>query len=332
MADTGVTTPQGGESKKKKNRLLLYGGAGLIGVLFLASRHGSSAGTTTADQLATGELSAYQQGVSDAGSLLGYNPNGAAGYSGGGSSDTSTSAPAPGPAPTPPVATPPPAVTYVVNPPLPAQAAPAAVGSAPTATPAPPASTPVVNGGFPPVGSPAGPHGAYYLQSGPNKPSAPPGFRVQGVGNGGWIAIPTLASAGSALANAGALSQPVHPSQPHLVSPAPANKSGQHPNTHHKSHRGHAKKSPVTVESMDGAGHGVTVFGRDFPGAISHRIGPPRIQPGVGVTRDVTIIYGGHTETHQWNSGRWIENVPGKNPLKNRTRPNLVLHDGKVSV
>lgn len=68
------------------------------------------------------------------------------------------------------------------------------------------------------------------------------------------------------------------------------------------------------------------MFGRTFPGATGFRNGPPRSIPGAGVVRDVTIIYGGHTETHTYglSSGMWHDHTRGRNPLQSRPVPRLV--------
>lgn len=59
-------------------------------------------------------------------------------------------------------------------------------------------------------------------------------------------------------------------------------------------------------------GHGVTVHGRTFPGAVSHHVGPD-IRVNDKVTNRITINYGGHTDTHtSVNKGQeWRDHTGG---------------------
>lgn len=113
---------------------------------------------------------------------------------------------------------------------------------------------------------------------------------------------------------------------PHKTKPEPANKNrAGHPNTRKVTHKGHKKKSPVQFANPDTYGQGITVHGRDFPGAISYRTTNYRQSPDGVLMADVLVMYGGRAETHtSCNNGEyWLDNTPGKNPLMNRPTPQL---------
>lgn len=109
--------------------------------------------------------------------------------------------------------------------------------------------------------------------------------------------------------------EPSKPRSAPRAAPKAADKEGKHPETKKKTRTGTKKRSPAMVESMDGANSGVTVMGRNFPGAYSHRLGAPFLEGGQ-ITRIVVIDYGGRTETHKCigNGAGWIDNVRGMNP------------------
>lgn len=104
--------------------------------------------------------------------------------------------------------------------------------------------------------------------------------------------------------------------EPAKGKPAPAKKSGKHPSTARKTPSGTKKRSPAEVEAMHGIGAGQMVMGRQFPGSIGHRMGPPERHTDGGVSRRVTIDYGGRTETHRvfGNGEQWRDREPGFNP------------------
>ena len=106
------------------------------------------------------------------------------------------------------------------------------------------------------------------------------------------------------------------PKQPPKGKPAPATNKGKHPSTSKKTPSGAKKNSPVQVESPRGAGSGVMVLGREFPGALGHHMGPPMRASDGTIMRRVTLDYGGHTETHiaHGNGNLWTDRAPGYNP------------------
>lgn len=309
MADTGVKETSGSgsrkSSKQKDRKWLLYGGGGLLAFIFLAGRGGSTS-SGSGGQL----LSAYQQGLSDAGGLANANTgtytggSGSGSGSGGGSTSTgsgngsvptsgSTGASNGGPGTPAPIAASPiqgPNLNITVTPP-------------PSGTGSNAGSKGHAKGHKGTVGHRGTGHHKKVSTKG-NRPGGPGHLRGPGHG-GGSISFP-------------------HPAQPHPTKPHPANKHGKHPATHNATGRGHKKASPVTMEAMDGAGHGVTVMGRDFPGATSFRMGAPR-RTAAGMVRDVVIFYGGHTDVHTVLNGRdWLENTPGRNPVGSRPIPQYV--------
>lgn len=291
---TGVTESRGSESRGssggkiapffRKNKLLVIGGGGVGLILLMAHRGSSTAGGSTgssANQLqAAADYAAAQQSAAlQDPSLL---PGGTAPVDTGGGSYT-----AQGPT---------------------ATAAPAPVTVGPIDTPVTPTSPDVTinfpsgdttSGAAPAAASKAKAKAKAKSQG--KKPAAKPAPKKSG----------TPASHNRAPA-------PSHPkpSQPHPTPPHPATKAGTHPASPKKTAAGHKKKSPVEVEAMAGAGAGVMVSGRHFPGARGYREGPPLRGSDGRVARMVTLDYGGHTETHMvhGDGDYWTDRPRGVNP------------------
>jgi len=109
-----------------------------------------------------------------------------------------------------------------------------------------------------------------------------------------------------------------HPNTPAQAQAHPGPGQGAHKPAAGKTAAGKKRKSPVEVESMNavgGAGAGVTVHGRDFPGAIGYRMGMI-FQDASGPYQEVIVNYGGHTDTClSYSNGRhWVDHVPGRTP------------------
>lgn len=112
-----------------------------------------------------------------------------------------------------------------------------------------------------------------------------------------------------------AASHPNTPAQGH-ANPAPGKAAPKA--TAKKTPAGQKRRSPVLVEDMStvgGAGTGVTIHGRDFPGAIGYRMGM-LFQDANGPYQEVIVNYGGHTDTClSYSNGRhWVDHVPGRTP------------------
>jgi hypothetical protein len=109
-----------------------------------------------------------------------------------------------------------------------------------------------------------------------------------------------------------------HPNTPAQAHAHPTPTQAAHKPSPGKTSGGKKRRSPVEVESMDvpgGAGSGITIHGRDFPGAIGYRMGMIFQDPS-GPYQEVIVNYGGHTDTClSYSNGRhWVDHVPGRTP------------------
>lgn len=314
MAQTGIkqtdTRKRNGKKKSQRKWLLIAGGGG---ALLLAMKGRSSSGlSSAADSQAASNLAAYEQGIQDAQNIGTPTDNGNSGTA--------------------------PANTGTPNMPTP-------LGPAPIPAPMPkprakPSSKKPKGPASWSVAKPTVRSGGR-VALGHFRPTTPAakGMHWVGKGDGTWEQEPNKAAPKSKAKphgkhpNAGKPA-PVRnqrrravpkPAESHPKRPAPANKAGKHPETNKVSSKGRAKRSPVETMPLS-ASAGIVIYGREFPGAIGHRLGAPRVTCDGQINRDVTVYYGGHTDTHTLNTKdrTWEDYTRGRNPLSNRPIPQTV--------
>jgi hypothetical protein len=286
-----------GGSFFKRNRPLILGG-GALGAFLLMSHKGGQQGQGQSSQQPSA-LAAYQQGVQDASGLIGQSTGSASGGLGGSLTD--------------------PGFGSVVGG--------GATGDSTGALAGDPgsASDSGVTGPLATGSAPVGPINVTVNAPGGSKRKPKPtgAGKGKGKGSGKGHSKPTgntTRQRGAPSQKGGAKGQKAttRPKQAAQGKPAPArnHSGGGHPNTQHKTATGKKKKSPADVESIMGFGAGIVVMGRQFPGAQSHRMGPPMRSSDGTICRRVMVDYGGRTEQHivMGDGAQWIDNAPGVNP------------------
>lgn len=304
MADTPTGVQSGrrgrgrgraGGSFFKRNRALVLGGGAVGAFLLMSHKGGQSGGSSNTPS----SLQAYQQGVQDASGLIGQSTGSASGGLGGGVSDPGFGATVGG------------GTTGDST---------GAISGDPGAASEPGVTGPIATGS-----APVGPINVTVNAPGGSKRKPKPTGAGKGKpkGSGKGTGKPTgntTRQRGAPSRKGGAQGQraTTRPKQGAQGKPAPARNSGGggHLNTQHKTATGKKKKSPADVESIFGFGAGVVVAGRQFPGAQSHRMGPPMRSSDGTICRRVIVDYGGRTEQHIMlgDGSQWIDNAPGVNP------------------
>lgn len=308
MADapTGVTPARGrgrrgqrgGGSFLKRNRAVVLGAGGIGAILLMSHKGGSGTSTSGSGTSPQDQLGAYQQGVQDAGGLIGQTTgSGGGGSIGGGTAgDTTGSAGSGG----------------------------GSGGDSPTPSDTSGDVTAAGDGG--PLATGSAPVGPINVTVNAAQAKKTPAKKKTGAAQSKAAAKAktrgqtkaTGSKSGQARKTPGAPHSTPRPApkQPAHGKPAPAAKSGTHPATPKKTPKGRKKNSPALVESMFGLGAGIVIMGRQFPGAQSYRMGPPFTDSAGRVSRRCVIDYGGRSEQHvcHGDGTEWTDNLPGVNP------------------